>query len=184
MCLSPVKWARVTSKDRDGYVTRASMFFPGVAQGWNYRIVLIARAPGGSREQKGMESEEGDSTGKSQRLSVEVTAPPEGPGDCLPAFPREIANELLPFLVAQFPHLTSQEEVRRLWIQRDSYVCHLQVLQLWSTLSRLVPAPGLVACPSFSVHCPCFTQTSPRSFSNVRQAGKLHISMEIITRGV
>ena len=108
-----------------------------------------------------MESEEGDSTGQSQRLSMEVTALPEGPGDCLLAFPGETAKELLPFLVPQFPHLTSQEEVGRLWIQRDSYVCYSQGLQLWSTLSLSVSAPGLVACLSFSVHCPCFIQTSP-----------------------
>lgn len=158
---------------------KSLQFFSGVEQGWNYRIVLIVRAPGGSREQKGMESEEGDSTEQSQRLSMEVTALPGGPGDCLLAFPHEIAN--LSFLVPQFSHLTSQEEVRRLWIQRDSYVCHSQGLQLWSTLSRLVPAPGLVACLSFSVHCPCFIQTSPAPSLMLRQAGKLHISMEIIT---
>lgn len=78
------------------------MFFPRVAQGWNYRIVLIARAPGRSREQNGMESEEGDSAGQSQRLSVEITAPSEALGTVFQLSHGSLLMSYFPFLCLSF----------------------------------------------------------------------------------
>lgn len=115
---------------------------------------------------------------------MEVTALPEGPGDCLLALPHKTASEFLSVLVPQFLHLTSQGEVGRLWIQRDSSICHSRGLQLWGTLRLLGPAPGLVACPPSLSSVPASFKQAPAPSPVLQGAGKFHISMEIITRGV